>query len=360
MESAERFGFFIQQYQGHIIRLSDLLYGNRFYINDHAYDDLFAHIMAGLTSLLSYLEMGYPRFFDDEENVPSSCLHNAARVLEKEMRAIRKKLPEKCGNKELAAIAFYPVDSFVNRKNNSKASYQRLRYVQELSGSLRSYCNAPGNDTEGKELEQILIFMNFNSLLFLKYMKDQISSLLNTLDLPAEKINWLREFRNEMAHSSSRGDITYKRQRAGITELISSWVSEEIAVIENREHGFSIAPPESHSGSAKEDDVLQLSLSVDSLGLLIRAAKDASIIVNKNQTTMLQTAAKIFRTRHAEQISPESLRNKFYTIERRSKEQVKNLLHELLRQVSKYCLVPLVICHDYFNGFMELPVVDVF
>jgi len=110
----------------------------------------------------------------------------------------------------------------------------------------------------------------------------------------------------------------------------------------------------------KDDDhAVHVNVSVDALSIFIRAAKDAGMINNRNVTSLLKVVAKFFRTPHIGSISPESLRVKYYEPENRSIETIENMLHGMLKQLKKYCVIPF-ICWDYLNDFIELPVFDVF
>jgi hypothetical protein len=129
--------------------------------------------------------------------------------------------------------------------------------------------------------------------------------------------------------------------KPSVKERIKDWLSEEINFMESKQTLFirpcpsSVQEPEEHR--------VHTSLSVQQLALLIRTAKDVGIITNKNQSALLKTIARIFRTPHSETISSESLRSKFYAPETAAKNTVKDLMLQMFNQVQKYSIYPVLI-----------------
>ena len=80
---------------------------------------------------------------------------------------------------------------------------------------------------------------------------------------------------------------------------------------------------------------LQTDMSVAQLGYLIRIMIEVGIIKNTNQRDVLRLFSGIVKTKHADTISPESLRTRFYNIEENTRLAIKDLVIKMLNFVNK-------------------------
>ena len=78
------------------------------------------------------------------------------------------------------------------------------------------------------------------------------------------------------------------------------------------------------------------SLSVPQLGFFIKLLVDTGVVNNKNQTELLKTITKTIRTHRNETISLDSLRNKYYNVDKSTTETVKDKLFNMINQTKKY------------------------
>ena len=78
------------------------------------------------------------------------------------------------------------------------------------------------------------------------------------------------------------------------------------------------------------------SLSVAQLAFLIKLLVDTGIINNKNQTELLKTISKTICTHRNEAISADSLRNKYYNVDKNTTDAVKNMLIDMVNKSKNY------------------------
>lgn len=81
---------------------------------------------------------------------------------------------------------------------------------------------------------------------------------------------------------------------------------------------------------------VELSVSVAQLAILVRAAMETGIIRSRNKTGVIRHLVRLVSTTCREQVSAESLRLKFYSVENGTKEAVKDKLMEMYKKVIKY------------------------
>mgnify|MGYP001555270465 FL=1 len=91
-----------------------------------------------------------------------------------------------------------------------------------------------------------------------------------------------------------------------------------------------------NEGIKTMEEKLHLSVSVDVLTIIARAAKDSKLIVNKQSREMFQNISSFVRTKNAEHLSVNSMVKKSYVAERGSKEKAIDMLHEMIKRIHEY------------------------
>ena len=81
---------------------------------------------------------------------------------------------------------------------------------------------------------------------------------------------------------------------------------------------------------------IHTSLSVAHLSLAVKLLVDAKIIKNKNSTELMKLVARNFKTDSRDKISEVSLRNKSYSYEISTVDQMKDLVKGLMGVVMRY------------------------
>lgn len=84
------------------------------------------------------------------------------------------------------------------------------------------------------------------------------------------------------------------------------------------------------------EEKLHLSISVDVLTIIARAAKDSKLIVNKQNREIYQNISSYVRTKNADNLSINSMIKKSYVAERGSKEKAIDILHEMIKKIHEY------------------------
>lgn len=77
-------------------------------------------------------------------------------------------------------------------------------------------------------------------------------------------------------------------------------------------------------------------LSVSQLGYIIKLFCDAGFLTNENKTQLLEFFSTFFTSSQQKNISPKSLRKKFYESERGVAESVRDIIITLLNQSKKH------------------------
>ncbi len=108
---------------------------------------------------------------------------------------------------------------------------------------------------------------------------------------------------------------------------------EEIYFLEKKHQlTMSVTMPKQEN---EKTEPIYTSLSVPQLAFFVKLLVDTGVVHNRNQTELLKTISKTIRTNRNEIISAESLRNKYYNVDKAATDSVKNVIINLLNQVNK-------------------------
>jgi hypothetical protein len=210
-----------------------------------------------------------------------------------------------------------------------------VAYIKELLSELRDLSATPEKATD--LLMDLLIRMNFNTADLLNYYVDKLQVSIGACKTQAQKLEVLLLTFKKLKQLQLKPGVAFKPQMISLKEQVVGWISEEIYYLEKQQSFLGAASIQLHSIHEKdEDEKLHTALSVQQLAIFIRAARDTGMLTNKNQTALLKTIAKVFRTPYAETISAESLRIKYYMPEPGATQSVKDLLMEMFKKVQSY------------------------
>ncbi len=327
---------FVQQYQSEIILLLDKVFIIKKQFPGSNHTVLFDAILSSLDELLNHIELRYNRFFNQDQKLPDSSLIVIQQEISKELKAITKFLA-KSMDLQLAGIILKPIKAFVKTKNGS-ISYRQMIYIKNL---VKEISLLPLQESISIDsIIESLIYVNFNSASFIKYTIDKIINDLNSA-ASSEKRELLSIQLKKINQLILKPGVALHQNKPSTKERIQSWLSEELNYMEAHQTLF-IRPSPSHVAEPEESS-LHTSLSVQQLAIWIRTARDVGMITNQNQSALLKTVARIFKTPHSESISHESLRSKYYIPENGAKQAVKNLLMDMYKKVQTYTLFSFLI-----------------
>ena len=115
--------------------------------------------------------------------------------------------------------------------------------------------------------------------------------------------------------------------------MVIDWIDEEINFIQI---ATQLIPPRQKDNTINSKDYkLHTTLSVAQLACFIRLMTEEKLIANPNQTEVIGFFAEHFRTDKSENISAESLRSKYYTIEGGTSNAVKDILIHMMNHIRK-------------------------
>jgi len=280
--------------------------------------------------LLKFLSSQYKNYFDFYADAPITFKQSAAKQFEERLEKIFNNTPEvKC---ELSDIALKPVNEFLSNFVQKDFSFKSVMYLDALLKELENVvdCHKPIEEC----LKFSLVCINFNSYRFFAYLTEQIKRDTKNISSHSGRVEMLSKYLKMYNQIHEYPDLVLNSKQKPIKEQISLWIIEEIEYLERTLKLKQVLEP-TNSNPGTNDYKLQTDMSVAQLGYLIRIMIEVGIIKNPNQRDVLRLFSGIVKTKHADTISPESLRTRFYNIEENTRLAIKDLVIKMLNFVNK-------------------------
>jgi hypothetical protein len=119
-----------------------------------------------------------------------------------------------------------------------------------------------------------------------------------------------------------------------IKEQVGTWISEELLYLDKQKELMIL-------GDGSEDEPpnhekIQTTLSVADLSLFVKLLLESKMISNKNPSELMRLVARNFKTDRNDDISENSIRNKYYTVESGTLTSMREAMEGLIKLVKQY------------------------
>ncbi len=215
-------------------------------------------------------------------------------------------------------------------ENDKPFTIYRARYVSQFWENWNSDFKPFLNALEEETVVSYLISQNFNQPTFFKYITSEIMGELHQEDDPYIQEHVLLSYAKRFSIIPAKIGQPFRPEYPHIKQVLEDWLNREIKQCRKRQKKFN---PEQQSIIPKDGYKIETSISVAQTAYLFRLFSKSGIITNKVQLDILHVLSEKFRSKKAEFITVGSLHNKYYNVEDRTKESVKELLKDLLNQI---------------------------
>ncbi len=210
-----------------------------------------------------------------------------------------------------------------------KASYRELIYIKDILRNLTA-CEAIS------EVKDLLVSMNFNSCALASQWIGDMVNTLNGIGETKDRTAQLSKWQKEINQIPVKPNIVLKPNCVSLRDQLSQWIIEEIQYLETRQRLLSVAPGFKSRTSINDEEKLNFSVSVNVLAILIRAAHESKLILNKHGTTVFNTVSKFSSTLQAKNPGAKSMDKKSHDPERSHKAKAINALQDMIRLIQDY------------------------
>lgn len=300
-----------------------------------------AVLLSALDELLNFLESRFARFISLDSKIPVSYLSISYKKIKLRIDKLRTVLYFDPDEKMLAEIVFNTLYCFANSKENKKVTFREMLYYKELLKELESLKIHKTEDLIHTDLMQALIYMNFNSKLFINFYTQAISLKISEFEQVSDRIGWLLLYckeLNQIAGSAAALNPDHKN----VKKVLLEWFKQEINFLEKKENlKTAVCPPSENKKLSTRNPVngeekILCQLSTDQTALILRACQELEILVSKSMNQVFKTIVPFLSTPFKKNLSFDSMRSKAYVAEERDKEIAVETLQRIIKQIREY------------------------
>lgn len=328
---------YIHHNQAAIIRMMDEL-TNTYYLGIQAVDkrtsndEVVIRIFGILDRLLKNIERS--NYFDETHKIPESYRRGACLEFQERLDRLYKNAAP-FSKSELFKIAIFPIKKFTNGIKK-KISYKRLDYLRELLKAIEQVHDEAGGSElkEESDLIKYMFYLNYNSSHFVEYITERVLSSLNEIEAINDRIDKLLLYKKQVNQAQLKPGFQLKLKRTSIKILLLDWLTEELHYYENKKLLWS-KPTSELTDLLPDNFKIKTDLSVPQLACFLEALIGNKVIKNTNVTETLRFYSAFTQTKNTSNMSPESLRIKYYNIEDSTREVIRDVLTKMLGHVNK-------------------------
>jgi hypothetical protein len=221
------------------------------------------------------------------------------------------------------------ISPLLDFEKQEKTSLFHARYLSNFWKNWTIDSDIDKNDkSPDRQIAKYLITYDFNPPAFFYYMKNEIISELYQEDNPMIQEEILRSWLKRIDRIPVRLSNPYRHDFPSIKSQLEAWLSSEIRECRKKLKTYN---PQQQTIIPKETEKIETNLSVAQLACLLNTFHKSGVLINKSQSEILQIISKMVKCKKSDQISVGSLHNKYYEIEDKTRESVKEILKGLLQ-----------------------------
>lgn len=345
LSKEKRIKVLVENYHSALINLWDqlIVINKSIYVEREDLKEVTTTLLTALDELLSFLESRFAHFISLDSRVPVSYLSISNKKIKLRLDKLRTSIRFEMAEKMLVEIVFNTLYSFTNTKKNKKVTFRELLYHKKLIKELESLKSNNNEDLIHTELVEILIYMNFNSKLFINFYTKAISIKISEFEQASDKMGWLLYYFKEFNQIAINGDAPLYPNHQDLKKVLQDWFTQEINFLEKKENlkatvsfpaqNKKLSPQISVSNTPEK---ILCQLSTDQTALILRACHELEILVSKSMNQVFKTIVPFLSTPYKNNLSFDSMRSKAYVAEERDKEIAIETLHRMIKQIQEY------------------------
>ncbi|WKK59714.1 hypothetical protein [Sphingobacterium sp. BN32] len=329
----------IKQYHASLIALLDQTIKNQ-RLTAHKkklIQNLNKAILANLDELFSFLETRFSKYISLDERVPATYFD----VTKHELKIKVDRLWKYAEDNQVAKLLLKRLTHFVTASTYPyELTFRVVLYLRELINGLEEIDWIRNDREDFSQLEQLLIYMNFNSKKFMNILTDRLAKEVNRYEQPVERMDKLLYFYKAYNQLHRKPDTKLNPKYRDLDTVINNWFSQEIVYLEKKLR-LTVIPLQGNTHMTSNNRTTPIQkvlcvLSTDQMALILRATDDLRIIHAKSLTEVFRTIAPHLSTPYKEDISHEAMRSKSYNPEERDRQIAIETLERIIQRIREY------------------------
>ena len=332
---------FVSQYHSTLILLLQQVYKNKPYFNEGnpVLNKAFNLLVGSLDELLVFIEERFASYLSLLEIVPITYLEVAKNEIRNSIERFRNSFLEAVPDKELSEIVINDILKFIETSSeNSAVTFREVLYMKDLVKELERIDQPENPRCIYTALVELLVYLNYNSKLFINHFTSKIKSQINLLPLIDKKIVQLEFKRKEFQQMHVKPGVIFNPEYNGIQAEIDRWFTHEIYYVSQELKVPEIAAvlnPPAVLPKRKERDKILCTLTGDQIGLFLRASDQNRLLIAPSMTAIFKAIVPSLSTRDREDLSIENTRVKSYEATDHDKETLIQALEKLIQTIKE-------------------------
>ena len=301
-----------------------------FYIISENFDriDSFKVIFMYCEKLLFFLENQYFEFINSDSFASVPFIFRYQEKMEIKAATIAAVITRSNLDADLKGLVLRPLSKIIDNLFHERYSYTELNYRQKYCNYFYKMCSDSSSEIVARDVENLLIFLNFNALVFLKYYIKRMRLKKKSFATNAEQIEFLSHSLKKLKQEVKQEKLKYKPNLPSVMEQLTSWKKEEIQYLKDK----ALSQKTDKAGEFGSNSKKLLSgFSVAQMSYFTTLLIEVNVIDDENRADVFRVISERFKTKNCENISPDSLRKKSYSVEDSTVQAVREKLLELLK-----------------------------
>ena len=206
----------------------------------------------------------------------------------------------------------------------------QARYISKFWENWFLYFEHVSSFLKEETVLSYLISQNFNPPNLFEYIVSKITGELNQDDDPYIQEEVLRIYNKRFSNIPTKIGNSFLPDYPDVKTLLERWLKAEIKQCRKKQKEHN---PDQQTIIPKTKAKIEMSLSVAQMAYFFKLLSNAGIITNKINAEMLNVICDRFRSKKMDTISYESLYNKYYDTEDKTKEMVKEILEKVIKSI---------------------------
>lgn len=336
---------FVNQYHAALVVLLDQALENKKRIPSEkaSLGQLVHELILCLNELIIFIETRFFTFLNLNERASITCLSLAKQEVKQRLAQLKPKL-ENVSDGRALAIVLKSLHAFTKEEDEHyTVTFKEILYRKELLNALEVLAPSDGEEPFYNDLNELLIYMNFNSKRYKDYLTQRVSEELMKYNNIGDKIDNLLFHFKELNQMLSKPGIALNPGFRDLKADLSNWFTQEILYWEKKLvltfvpfHGNNEQNSRKRLPEKEASPKLLCNLSVDQMALVLRSATDLKIINGRSLNNVFKTIVPSLSSPNQEHISWDSMRSKSYNAESRDKAIVVQALKQMIAKIKEY------------------------
>ena len=218
----------IAKYHEAMVALISILLENREApaLKEGFIQDTLAILLSALEEALSFIEMRFAAHLNPSEEVEPNYLAVIKSELKKRLEDIREAFVHEIGDKELSNIVVGNLTSFLSTKRHKHITLGEVLYRKELIKEMEQLL-LPDKQPGPEALNEMLIYMNFNSTACSHFYSRFVAKQINVLTTTREKIEQLKACIRDFTKLYSNKNLALYPGNENLKTIIKRWLKQQ-------------------------------------------------------------------------------------------------------------------------------------